>query len=116
MSFTRLSLAALCVVAAACNNDSAPGEPALKFSGVVANANTQTPIENATVVTGSVAGTVYTPRVSVMTNAQGQFVIDDVCTNSDYIEARAEGYQTVTEPVTCAPERRNVVVGLVPSP
>ena len=115
MSINRLSIGLLCLVLA-CGSDTAPGEPALKFSGVVANANTQAPIENATVITGSVEGTVYTPRVSVTTNAQGQFTIDDVCTNNDYIEARAAGYQTVTQTVPCAPQRRNVFVGLIPSP
>ena len=109
--------ALICLFATvACGNETAPGEPALKFSGVVANANTQAPIENATVITGSVEGTVYTPRVSVMTDSRGQFIIDDVCTNNDYIEARADGYQTVTQTVPCAPQRRSVFVGLIPAP
>ena len=106
----------LAVFAASCGGDAAAPKSGLNLEGTVTNNQTHAPVAAATVVTGSYEGTVYTPRVTVSTNAQGRYLLDDECTARNYIEVRAQGYLTIVTAVACAPYRRTLDVPLEPAP
>jgi hypothetical protein len=102
--------------AAACGGADVTPPTGLNLGGTVTNSQTHLPVVNATLVTGSYEGAIYTPRVTAHTDAQGKFIIDDVCTANNYLEVSASGYMTIKTGIACAPTRRELDIQLEPVP